>query len=66
MKECTKRPIDKLSVGSMVGEKPSDAMRAIFRAVSYSNGAAGEFFGLIRQRVRLQIVHHLEFVLDIP
>ncbi len=66
MKERSERPIDEFGMGPVIGEKSRHAARAIVHAVSHSNGAARKLFCLVRQRVGLQVVHHLEFVLDVP
>ena len=50
----------------MVGLKGFNGIRSIFSAISHPNGTALQFIGLSGKRMRLEVMHHLEFVLNIP
>jgi len=66
MEEGAERSIDELGMALMIGQKLRHASRSILRVISHPNRAVRKFFSLIRQRVRLQIVHHLQLVFDVP
>ena len=46
-------------MGCMVGLKLRERARPISPVITHSNCTAFEFVFLIRERMRLQIVHHL-------
>jgi hypothetical protein len=49
----------------MVGLKLCEGGRSTRPRVAHANRAPFEFILSIRQRVRLHIVHHLQFMLDV-
>ena len=54
------------SMGGMVGLKLLEGGRSTRPRVAHSDRAPFEFILSIRQRVCLQVVHHLQFMLDVP
>ena len=53
-------------VGGMVGLKLLKGGRSTRPRVAHADRATFEFILSVRQRVRLQVVDHLQFMLDIP
>lgn len=52
-------------VAGMIGLKLHESGRSTRPPVAHTNRAPFEFILPIRQRVRLHIVHHLQFMLDV-
>ena len=53
-------------MGGVVGLKLLEGVRSTCPRVAHADRATLEFILSIRQRVRLQVVHHLQFMLDVP
>ena len=53
-------------MGGVVGLKFLEGGRSTRPRVAHADRATFEFILSIRQRVRLQIVHHLQFMFDVP
>ena len=53
-------------MGGMVGLKLLEGGRSTRPRVAHADRAPFEFILSIRQRVCLQVVHHLQFMLDVP
>lgn len=53
-------------MGGVVGLKLFERSRSISSVIAHADSASFQFVHLIRQRVCLQIVDHLQFMLDVP
>ena len=53
-------------MGGMIGLKLLEGSRSTRPRVAHADRTPFKFILSVRQRVRLQVVHHLQFMLDVP